>query len=90
MKNIKISSVCYEQVQGRNVDHFLNEILGFIDYKKASAISVFPRIHDVEKKEVVISDDTYEEIRNNFNQMEIIDDVVETLIWAYWFIGSNL
>ena len=90
MQTIHISRQCFDQVADRNVDYFIREILGVVDYNISSSIKVFPNIFSDEKKEITIEDETYNEIRNNFKSLQDINAATEILIWSYLLLGSNL
>lgn len=91
MKTIHISANCYEQIQGKNVDYFISEMLGIVEYKAASTLKVFSHI-DKENQgiPIEITNDTYEQLTQKFKLLDNVDDISELLIWAYLLIGRNI
>ena len=57
---IRISKVCYEATKGRNLDHFIDEMLGIVDYKTASSLETTIPFLSSESEEVELSPSTYQ------------------------------
>lgn len=90
MKKVRISNLCYDYVCKLNVDYCLSEILGLVDYKFSSRLEKVNINTDTEVKVLQISEETYDEILENFKSANNVDQIVEMLLWTYLLVGRNI
>lgn len=88
--SVKISRECYEIVRDDNIDYFIDEMLGIVDYSVSSKIKTFAPINSDDKVEIELSTNTFENLTLSFKSLSNYDSVAEMLIWTYLLIGRNI
>lgn len=92
MQKIKISRTLAGIYVHHHMDisYALSELVGAVNYKSCSNLQGLPLSQDSDTINCEISEDTYEQLKENFKQLPSIDAAAEVILWNNYFMGMTL
>jgi hypothetical protein len=91
VRQINLSKAVVSAYLGASEDIYytLSELIGAVDYEKATQINA-PPVSLVDAIPYEIGDDVYEELEAKFDNLDDLSAVAEVLLWSNFFMGATL